>query len=147
MRTPRFVLEQECRTFTRYLVGQRPTPYVVEKYCDAHAISLNGDSDLFDARLTAVARWHPETACIADAYARFFAPRGMLRKKLVLLLAILEISPPFFREFDQPLGGGRIAQVLGFGVRLLKFVLALVVGIIGFLPLRLVTPGQKGVER
>ena len=136
----RALLERECRTFTRYLAGREASPYVVQKYCDAHAGPLAAAADPFDRRLMTVARWHPVTALVADAFARFFAPYGALRKKLVLLLAILETSPRFFRELDHPPGGGRVAEALRVGARLLVFVLALVVGVIVLLPVRLLTP-------
>jgi hypothetical protein len=132
------VLERECRTFTRYLVGHDASPYVVAKYCDAHS-SLAFRADPVDQRLITVARWHPVTTFLTDAYARFFAPYGALRKKLVLLLAILETSPPFFRELDRP-PGGRLAQALRVGARLLVFIPALVVGVTVLLPVRLLTP-------
>jgi hypothetical protein len=38
---------------------------------------------------------------LADGYARLFLPRGVLRKKLVLALAILESSAPFHRALDR----------------------------------------------
>jgi len=138
------VLERECRTFTRYLTGRGPTPYVVQKYREAHAASTAFDADRFDSRLTAVARWHPVTTLLADAYARFFVPYGTLRKKLILLLAILEISPPFFRELNYPSAGGRLGQALYLGARMFMLVLALVVGTIAFLPMHLVTPRGNG---
>lgn len=137
MSESRAALERECRTFTRYLVGRDPSPYVVEKYCEAHATLPAFRGGLFDEQLTRVARWRPLAAFAADAYARFFAPRGALRKKLVLALAILETSPPFFREFERPPGGGRAGQALRLGTRLLVFVATLFVATIVFLPVHL----------
>ena len=139
MSAPRAVLERECRTFTRYLVGREPTPYVAGKYCDAHAVSAAFAGDRFNERLTAVARWHPAAAFLADAYARGFAPRGAFRKKLVLLLAILETSPPFFRELERVEQGRLAMQVLAVGGRVLLFVPALLLGTLLFLPLLLVS--------
>ena len=144
MSTPRPVLEHECRTFTRYLAGRDPTPYVVAKYCEAHEVSAAFGGDRFDRRLTAAARYHSATTLLADAYARFFAPHGLLRKKLVLLLAILEISPPFFQKLNRLPAGGRVAQTLYVGARLLLFGLALLGGVMAFLPVQLVTPKSKG---
>ena len=133
-------LEHECRTFTRYLVGHEPSPYVVAKYCDAHSSSPAFRGDRFDERLVVVARWHPVTALVTDAYATIFAPHSALRKKLVLVLAILEVSPPFCRELENLQGGGLATQALRVGARLLVFTPALLVGVIMLLPVRLLTP-------
>jgi hypothetical protein len=39
---------------------------------------------------------------LADAYARFARPGGTLRRKLVLLAAILECAPNTWRAFEPP---------------------------------------------
>ena len=138
-------LEQECRTFTRYLVRRDPTPYVIGKYAAAHTASPamaqteGKGSSRFDVRLTAIARRHPVLAVMADAYARIFVPRGLLRKKLVLLLAIIETSPVLFREVDLVRTPPVLWQAAVLGVRFALFAVALVVGSFIFLPLRIVS--------
>lgn len=136
-------LEQECRTFTRYLVRRDPTPYVIGKYAAAHtaspAMAEAENRGRFDARLTAIARRHPVLTVMADAYARIFVPRGLLRKKLVLLLAIIETSPVLFREVDLERPAALPLQAAALGVRFAVFAVALLGGIIIFLPLRIVT--------
>ena len=137
-------LDQECRTFTRYLVRREPTAYVIGKYRAAHAASPAMQSGgqgggRFDVRLTAIARRHPLLAVTADAYARMFAPRGLLRKKLVLLLAILETSPVFFRDVDLDRAPPLPLQAAALGVRFAVFAVALLVGTVLFFPLRIVT--------
>jgi hypothetical protein len=49
---------------------------------------------------------HPLLAKPCDAYARFLAPHGTLRKKMVLLLAIVEVTPPYFHFIDTADAGG-----------------------------------------
>jgi hypothetical protein len=138
----RAALERECRSFTRYLVGCDPSPYVIGKYCDAHVTRPVFHESPFDTRMVALARRHPATTLLADAYARFFAPRGALRKKLVLVLAILESAPPYFHALDGPPPGRRVLQACRIGVRLLVFALALLLGAMLLLPIRLLTPGR-----
>jgi hypothetical protein len=64
-------------------------------------------------------------AALADAYARCFAPAGLLRRKLVLLVAILESSTPGNRVFEPPAVGFTLAMLglmgagLAFAFRLL----------------------------
>jgi hypothetical protein len=78
---------------------------------------------------------------VADAWARWAAPRSALRKKLVVLLAILEVSPPFAAELDQPTGSRSLewAGIVGSG---LTSLLALSIGLVLFLPVRLAAGGR-----
>lgn len=141
------VLERECRTFTRYLVGREPTPYVVGKYCEAHAVSAAYAAAGFDARLTRVARTHPAATYLADAHARAFAPRGALRKKLVLVLAILETCPPFYPLLERVVEGRLVLPLLAVGLRAALLVPVLLLGALLFFPLRLGGRGRGGGTR
>jgi hypothetical protein len=89
------LLEQECRVFTRYLAGAEVTPYLVEAYGRGHRHmpALKAEPDLLDGWLLGFARRSPWCARLADAYARQMRPTGILRQKLVLQLAVLEVSP------------------------------------------------------
>jgi hypothetical protein len=95
-------LQRECDVFTRFIARAAAPPYVVSKYIEAHRAS---DAFLpvnrFDAWLVAVASRSPRLTRLADGYARVFEPRGALRKKLVLLLALLESSAPLHRVIDR----------------------------------------------
>jgi nucleoside-diphosphate-sugar epimerase len=97
------VLAAECRTFTAYLTGQEPDPYVVAKYCQAHAagnILHGGVSDAFDGLLLRLARRNRIGIGMVDLYTALFFKHALVRRKLVLLLAILESSPATFAYFD-----------------------------------------------
>jgi len=68
---------------------------------------------------------------LADTYARFFAPAGRFRRRMVLLSAILESSPVTAHAFEPPATGPIRTWVslmlagLGFGLRLLTAFLVL----------------------
>src|SRR5215469_12600701 len=105
-------LEQECAVYARYLSGHPPTGYLVEKYLDFYQ-KLGGkaepgevESDPFDSFLVRVSAEGPTWARLADSYARVFRPGSALRKKLVLVLALLECAPPSFEALDRVPGGG-----------------------------------------
>lgn len=103
----RAALDAECRVFTRHLLGVAPAPAVVDAYIAAHERAPHYAAETaFDRRLVAAAVRHPVVARLADAYGRLLAPTGLLRRKLVLLLAILETTPPHYRAVDAPLAGG-----------------------------------------
>ena len=95
-------LEAECRSLTRYLLGETPSPYVIACYLRAHGVSSafqpRGRFDRLALRLAST----PLGARLADAHARLFAPTSALRCKLVLLLAVLETTAPSFRRVDDP---------------------------------------------
>jgi hypothetical protein len=97
-------LARECVVFTRHLMGREPTDYVVGKYLEYHALPaarswLQGVG--MDRCLLGCARLHPLAARLADSYGRVVLPACTLRKKLILLLAILETCPPFCEDLDR----------------------------------------------
>ncbi len=83
----------ECQIFCEYLVQQSPDTDIIQKYQSAHHsgnISLPKIAHPFEGWLLVIARTHPFLTRLADSYSRFLFPCSILRKKLVLLLAILE---------------------------------------------------------
>src|SRR5262249_40949108 len=86
-------LATECDVFCRYLIDRAATPAITGAYARAHAIgSVEADrpATAFDRRLLQFARRGPRFARMADSYAVIFARLSVLRRKLVLLVAILE---------------------------------------------------------
>jgi hypothetical protein len=104
---------------------------------EAHSISsLFASGDRFDHYLLAAARRHRVTAGIADAYARVFLPASALRRKLVLLLAILETCPPSYRLIDDVVGGSRPVLLLRLAARAGAGVIGMFLGALVFVPAR-----------
>jgi hypothetical protein len=130
-------LERECRTFAGYLVAAQPNAYVRRKYIEAHSHSLAG-GDRFDELLIRVARRGRVGVKLADSYARVFAPRALVRKKLVVLLAILETCAPSFRLIDDLDSNSRIVLLLRVSGRAAGFVVALAAAISFLFPAQLV---------
>lgn len=131
-------LARECEAFARYLTGGAPGAYLERKYRAAHAagaIERPGEDTAFDRALVALARQGPFLARLADAHARVFASGGLLRRKLVAVLALLEVSEP--ERVDEP--GLRTA--LGFFARAawlgLVFAFLLAVSIVLLVPVRI----------
>lgn len=137
-------LDAECRVFTRHLIGTDPDAQVLRTYRDAVArVDALGPADAFDGRLLAFASRGPLRASLADGYAALLAPSSALRKRLVMLLAILESRAPFHRTIDASLGsrgimlGRLVATSMGA-------VAAAVLGVMIFLPLRAMSGGARG---
>jgi hypothetical protein len=137
-------LAEECRVFTRYLVGSQPTTYVVDQYVKAHHVSRKlSPADVFDQRLVAVAARRPLFARLVDSYARIFAPSSLLRQKLVLLLAILETAPPTCHVIDRPPAVSGIVLVSQLAGKSLLWLISLLVATALLFPARLVLGGRK----
>jgi len=109
-------IEAECRTLCLCMIGVEPTAYVVAQYRRAHEVGsvspdeAADDAWRADAVLLPLARTSPALARLADTWAILFAKGCLLRRKLVLLLAILECSSPTDRMVDSAVPG----PVIGF---------------------------------
>ncbi len=141
-------LDRECRVFCRYLIGRPPGLETSATYARYHAAlgqRLTGDG--FDRLLVTVARLSPVLAQPADAYARFFRPRGLLRKKLVLLLAILESCYPSHQQVDAVDACGDFRLACRVLLSVLVAGISLAVGVICFLPCQLLHAGLRRLMR
>jgi hypothetical protein len=129
-------LERECTTYATYLSGTAPTPYLVEKYLDFHQKLGEARGDAFDSFLVEVAARGTLWTRLADSYARIFRPDSVLRKKLILVLALLECAPPSFEALDRVPGGGLPGTVLGLAGASARFLASLILGAALFTPVR-----------
>lgn len=131
------ILERECRLFAAYLIGQTPSAYVVEQYVRAarvHNLAQDKDFPCLDRTALKIARRGGVFARWIDAYCALFRPGGALRRKLVLLSAILEHVAPASDHFDRVPPGSAVQTILvvtGYGI---KFVLSLVMGVLLMVP-------------
>ncbi len=87
-------LRDEAIRFGRYLVGEVPADELIERYCRANA-ELFGAPNPEDRRLLELARRHPRTIAMLDAGTGLAAPQSLLRKKLLVMMAILETTPVY----------------------------------------------------
>ncbi len=109
-------LAQECRSYAMYLIGQWPDKYTIQKYHDFHSLpDALQESDPFDRFLIEFSSRGPNCARLADCYACRFRKASVLRKKLVLTLAILECSPKTYEILDQVHPGGPAGAVFRLG--------------------------------
>ena len=82
---------------------------------------------------------------MADAYASVFFRRSALRKRLVLLLALLETRGPFYVAIDRVPDGSRPRLLAGLAVAASGSLLRLLAGTIVLAPVRLVLAlGARG---
>jgi|GEM_PF-852457 hypothetical protein len=134
------VLDLECNTLTHYLIQRAPTPYILAKYREAHQVSpklARLGAAPFDRFLVELSRKNIALTKLVDAYTALFFRNAAVRKKMVLLLAILESCAPTYPIFDQPDANGRAAFLLCFVRQGIVFALSLMVAAILLLPLHL----------
>ncbi len=101
MRETRSLLASECDALCEYLVGCGPPAALREHYIRAHELGRVGAAaGRIDRLLVTLARGGSGAAALADSVAVVAARRGLLRRKLVLLLALLESSRETWRLVD-----------------------------------------------
>ncbi len=142
---PSSEMSAECRVFARYLAETEASPYVQQAYAQLRASSdmpLGLRERRIERALLTVARQGALATRVADGYARFFLPRSVLRRRLVLMLAILENSP----GSEQVLNSGDEGALVGVGARLMltgiASVLCALVGVVIFAPVHLASGGN-----
>ena len=107
----------ECIALCRYLSSAMPSVYVMDCYerlRPSVQVNERTGSALIERSLLASASLGPIALRAADGYARVFRPRSLLRRRLILLLAILENSPPT----ERLLNSSDERSFLGVGLRL-----------------------------
>jgi nucleoside-diphosphate-sugar epimerase len=133
-------IDRECDIFTRYLVSQPPTQYIQDQYKMAlRAFNLAGDAEFapFDRRTLNFARRNVYFARVADGHCAIFHRRGVLRRKLILLIAILEHAQPTATLFDRPKTRGSAGIIVNLLIQGISFSLSILVGIFLLLPSQL----------
>jgi len=132
-------LERECRSYSRYLIGQLPSAYVIGKYREFH---LESDAavvtlDAFDHFLVGVSARGPIWARLADTYAARFRKNSAVHRKLVLMVALLECSPSSFEIVEQVQANSFAGAVTLLGAEAARYALFLVISLAIFTPVRL----------
>ena len=149
-RADEIVLERECAVWCLYLIDAEPSRGVNEGYLRAHrigAVEPAGGGSAFDRALVAFARRGPHFARFADAHARLFSANGLLRRKLVLALALLETDADANRRVDLVSRGSRRGFIAAMTLWIAGFALAAALGLLVFIPLRAVCALFGGTGR
>ena len=145
---PRATLVEECALFVPHLAGLPASPYVIAKYVQAHEAGQHGplrSTDDEDDVLVAFARRGPGSLKLAEAWAALFDRSGPLRRKLVLLLALLE-SGVESEQIDRPDPGGYAAFTRSLLWRGATFLVTLVIALFVVGPRWILSGGRAGRE-
>lgn len=134
------MLTRECIAFCKYLIGQKPNDYVISKYGEAHSSGgVNRDTDIkyFDGFLVWLAKTAPLFTKLVDAYTSKLHKRSLVRRKLILLVAILESASPSCDHFDVVSVRNRADFIVKMLLKGIGFVISFLLSVIVLMPLHL----------
>jgi nucleoside-diphosphate-sugar epimerase len=133
-------LEKEFKTFSNYLIGYEPDGYIKSRYVRGHRITeMDRNGGSFDLLLVRMANRSKLLARLADTYTSGFYKNALLRKKLFLLLAILESCGSTYRHIDTVNERSVIALYVKVVQKAAVFFLTLILSGIIFVPLKFLT--------
>jgi NADH dehydrogenase len=136
-------LDHECRVFTRHLLGVDPDDAILRHYHSAIAsLPALSTEHPWDRSLLALAHRGVIGVRCADAFAAWFARSSTLRKRLVMLLAILETRAPYSDRIDGAPGGPVSLTMARLALRGMWSMLHLIAGAVILVPMRLVLGGR-----
>lgn len=136
----------EARVFAAYL-GSSPVPTeVVERYglalADWRAAPVG-----FDSWLRRIAAAHPLATALADAYARFIRPYGDLRRRLTLMLALLETHGTTHELYDRARRSNKVLAWLSLALGATAWAIRTLVAFVLIAPLhalaRIIAPARE----
>jgi len=111
-------LEREAKTFAQYLLDREPSAELIARYVTASRALFPSTAEASEQVIVDFVRLHTWALPFIDAGAGLLQPRSLLRRKILLLAAVLEASPRFVDDFfprpSPPIVW--IVQLLGFAV-------------------------------
>jgi hypothetical protein len=88
----------EAEIFSRYLIGEIPSVELKERYFAA--CGKLSEANNRDARIYRMAVKRPALLPCLDAALAFSDRNALLRRKLLVMLAILETTPEYYTKFS-----------------------------------------------
>jgi len=105
-------LRREAVWFARYLIDEEPSAALVERYVRANAKVLHEAPTARDQAVLAFVHAHPWSLGWLDAGTAFLRGAPRLRRKLVVMMAILEATPAYV-DRTMPVEGAGIPRLVG----------------------------------
>ena len=122
-------LDRECRVYCEYLLGEVPDAYVAAKYRAANlARNLCGPApeNGFEAFLLRLARRGGMFTGMVDTFTGVFGRRSVFRKKMTMLVAILESCGSWHDQIGSAAPGSKTALFLRLAFQGLGFAISLI---------------------
>jgi hypothetical protein len=93
------ILECEAKTFAQYLLDREPPADLIARYVIATRTLFPSTPEPSEQAIIDFVRRHEWALPFIDAAAGLLQPRSLLRRKILLLAAVLEASPRFVDDF------------------------------------------------
>ena len=107
-------LRTEAIVFGKYLVDRVPAEALIDRYCRANEELFAAAADDPADPDVAFAREHPWAIAMLDAAAGLRGGESLLRKKLLVMTAIVETTPEYVERTEpRAVGLTRLAWKLG----------------------------------
>jgi hypothetical protein len=123
---------KEFKLFARYLIGQDAPDELFARYARANSIFFGEGCNPKETATLALACQHPWTLPYLDAACGLLRPDHLLRKRLLVMTAILETTPALADHFLSPSTQGRISLLTEVGWTILLAVGKGIVGLVLF---------------
>ena len=111
-------LEREAEAIGRYLLGSAPSAVEIERYVRG-VRALFPDAPRRETAVVEFALRRPWALPLLDGACGLVEPDSLLRRKLILMLAVLETSPGLAEAFE-PVTGPRAAVLARLCLRASK---------------------------
>lgn len=121
---------REGEVFSRYLVGRAASAETLDRFAEGCLRLFGNEAESPDASVTRFACRHPASLPFLDAASGLVAQDSLLRRKLLLMFAILETTPAHANRFLSQRQGklSLVAGIVAAGFRTaIKAALGLVV--------------------
>lgn len=92
-------LKQESIIFSQYLIGKFPPDELITRYIQGNQTLFLCEPTKGEASLLNFCRKNEWSVSFLDGGAGFLASENLLRKKILLMSAVLETSPKFADDF------------------------------------------------
>jgi hypothetical protein len=122
-------LETESLAISQYLLAVRPGRDLVQRYRDANAELCPEQPAWQDRAMLDFVRRHPRSLPLFDAASGVLRPHSLLRRKILVMMAILETTPQFAAHFDTE-NAGRLQVLAKLGAYGLRSVVTTVAGLL-----------------
>jgi len=135
-------LKRECRVFCQYLFNKEPSNYVVQKYIEAHEpanLNLSNWVNPREELLLKISTWNRFFTRLIDSYTVIFWKTSLIRKKLILLVAIIESSDQAHQQVEGINNTNKPLILLRIAARLVTFIFILSLSLIIIFPITRVT--------
>jgi hypothetical protein len=112
-------LLREGADIARYLTGTSTPVEVLDRYVEAHRIIFSDEPTQSERSAVAFIRRHPAAIPYVDAACSLLHPHGLLRNKILLMVALIETTPHFADMFfPEPLSKtSALIRIAGCGLR------------------------------